>query len=306
MPAGHRPVRSALAVATLICCVTTGTAAGQQAELLRVSPADVRAHLATHQTPRYPRIAEAAKVEGTVELDVFITQKGTVEAIRTISATPMLEQAAVDAVTRWTFSPFMVDGQPVPVRASLMLVFQLGRTPGIAAGRFEELENALFECETSIRRRQFETAEALCSSAAEAATRLPLANAASEYRARALRIAGIAMLERGRLQDALPTLEQAETASRLRSGFSHENVLTWLVLARAHRSLGTPERAVHAYQQAERQINQARGQGLRGTPYYEERTAELRAVLLELADTLEESGNTRDAERTRARLKSLR
>jgi protein TonB len=60
--------------------------------------------------PEYPPIARAARLTGTVVLDAIIQKDGTVTDVKVIkSSNPMFEQASIDAVKQWRFTPFEYD-----------------------------------------------------------------------------------------------------------------------------------------------------------------------------------------------------
>ena len=39
----------------------------------------------------------------------------------------MLQPAAIDAVSRWRYRPYLLNGQPVEVETTVSVVFNLGR-----------------------------------------------------------------------------------------------------------------------------------------------------------------------------------
>jgi TonB family protein len=56
--------------------------------------------------PRYPDIARAARIEGDVVVDAVILKDGTVSNVTVLRSTSkMFEQACVDAVRQWRFTP---------------------------------------------------------------------------------------------------------------------------------------------------------------------------------------------------------
>ena len=56
--------------------------------------------------PKYPSMAKAAGIEGTVEVEFFINKKGVVTEIEIVNGTgTVLDQAAVDAVKKSTWKP---------------------------------------------------------------------------------------------------------------------------------------------------------------------------------------------------------
>jgi protein TonB len=76
-------------------------------------------------TPVYPELARAARRGGLVILEAVISAKGHVESVRVLRGVPLLEQAAVDAVRQWRFTPALLNGQPVPVVMTVTVNFNL-------------------------------------------------------------------------------------------------------------------------------------------------------------------------------------
>lgn len=76
--------------------------------------------------PRYPATAQAARIEGTVILDAVIDAAGRVTDVRVIRSLPLLDQAAIDAVRQWRFTPTLLNGNPVPILLTVTVQFKLG------------------------------------------------------------------------------------------------------------------------------------------------------------------------------------
>jgi protein TonB len=76
--------------------------------------------------PRYTPIAVATRRQGTVVLQATISTSGTIEHLRVVSGDPMLQQAALDAVSTWRYRPYLLDGKPVEVETTVNVVFSLG------------------------------------------------------------------------------------------------------------------------------------------------------------------------------------
>ncbi len=76
-------------------------------------------------TPVYPAMARAARVEGVVILEAVIDAKGSVESVRVLRSIPTLDQAAIDAVRRWRFTPTRLNGTPVPIVMTVTVNFAL-------------------------------------------------------------------------------------------------------------------------------------------------------------------------------------
>ena len=81
----------------------------------------------THVDPLYPRVAQMSRVEGTVILEAVIDVNGAVASVRVLRSIPLLDQAAVDAVRGWRFTPTLLNGVPVPVALTVTVRFELTR-----------------------------------------------------------------------------------------------------------------------------------------------------------------------------------
>jgi protein TonB len=76
--------------------------------------------------PRFPATALAAHIEGVVVLDAVIDTAGRVTDVRVIRSIPLLDQAAIDAVRQWRFTPTLLNGNPVPILLTVTVQFKLG------------------------------------------------------------------------------------------------------------------------------------------------------------------------------------
>jgi protein TonB len=79
----------------------------------------------THVDPIYPAIAQAARIEGTVILETIIGVDGRVTSVQVLRSIPLLDQAAVEAVKRWSFTPTLLHGTPVPIAMTVTVRFAL-------------------------------------------------------------------------------------------------------------------------------------------------------------------------------------
>lgn len=82
-----------------------------------------------HVNPVYPPIAESARVQGVVILEVLISAEGQVQDARILRSIPLLDQAALDAVRQWEFTPTLLNGQPTPIVMTATVQFTLGELP---------------------------------------------------------------------------------------------------------------------------------------------------------------------------------
>jgi periplasmic protein TonB len=94
-------------------------------EPLRVGGAIKAPRKVRHVSPVYPAIAQSAHVEGIVIIDATIGADGRVQDAHVRRGHPLLDQAALDAVRQWTFTPTLLNGVPVPVIMTVTVRFTL-------------------------------------------------------------------------------------------------------------------------------------------------------------------------------------
>jgi TonB family protein len=93
-------LRLVVCVAALVTLTATLTSAQQG------SPAaKPERKLVTRVEPEYPAVLRARQIGGTVRMEVTITPKGTVKSVSLIGGNPILAEAAISAVKRWTYAP---------------------------------------------------------------------------------------------------------------------------------------------------------------------------------------------------------
>jgi TonB family protein len=78
-------------------------------------------------TPVYPREAKAARIQGTVHLQVHIGKDGHVVSASSISGPPLLAPAAIEAVRQWLYRPTLMNGVPVEVNTQVDVNFTLSQ-----------------------------------------------------------------------------------------------------------------------------------------------------------------------------------
>jgi protein TonB len=75
--------------------------------------------------PVYPQIAQSARVQGVVIIEATISPTGKVVDARVLRSIPLLDQAALDAVRQWEYTPTLLNGVPVPVIMTVTVQFTL-------------------------------------------------------------------------------------------------------------------------------------------------------------------------------------
>lgn len=94
---------------------------------VRVSAGVSQGLLLRKTTPTYPPMAKIARVQGAVVLAAIIGKDGSIQNLHVVStASPLLNQAAIDAVREWKYRPYILDGEPVEVDTTVTVNFVLG------------------------------------------------------------------------------------------------------------------------------------------------------------------------------------
>jgi periplasmic protein TonB len=75
--------------------------------------------------PSYPDVAKQARVEGVVILEAVINPQGRVTEVKVLRGSPLLDDAAVNAVKGWVYTPTLLNGVPVPVVMTVTVTFKL-------------------------------------------------------------------------------------------------------------------------------------------------------------------------------------
>ena len=84
----------------------------------------VMAHnLISSPAPNYPMLARLAHIHGQVILQAVVAKDGSVSAMHVLRGHRLLRGAAVDAVSRWRFRPYMMEGRPVDVSTIVTVDF---------------------------------------------------------------------------------------------------------------------------------------------------------------------------------------
>jgi len=76
--------------------------------------------------PAYTEEARAAKIQGSVKLQVTIDAEGVPQEIHVVgSLDPGLDLQAIEAVGKWRFKPAMTEDKPVAFQATIEVTFKL-------------------------------------------------------------------------------------------------------------------------------------------------------------------------------------
>jgi TonB family protein len=92
---------------------------------VNVSSDKMAAQLLSKTNPVYPPEAKKAGIQGTVKLEAVISKTGEVDQLKVTSGAAELQQSALDAVRKWTYKPFLVNGDPVEVKTTINITYSL-------------------------------------------------------------------------------------------------------------------------------------------------------------------------------------
>jgi protein TonB len=90
-------------------------------------PSDTRRVLLLRQVPPdYPPDARRFGISGKVIVQITIGRDGRVTNAQAINGPCGLRQAAIDAVLKWEYRPFLISGKATEVETTLPIIFSLG------------------------------------------------------------------------------------------------------------------------------------------------------------------------------------
>ena len=75
--------------------------------------------------PEYPAVARQLKIQGLVELEAVVSASGEVAKVSVVSGNPVLTKPASEALKKWKFRPFTMDGKAVSAQVPVSISFKL-------------------------------------------------------------------------------------------------------------------------------------------------------------------------------------
>ena len=141
-------MRTVLAVITIAICLSSSKAQEQQRieknwpcsnnfpimktdrnEPIRLSTDDAIKRALHCEAPVWPEIARrAARIKGTVVVEIAVAPNGRVSCTRTLTGHPILNVSALEAAKRWVFRPMEHHGKNVGFLAVLIFSYSTDDT----------------------------------------------------------------------------------------------------------------------------------------------------------------------------------
>ena len=119
------PDAQPLAQATPLPVMVPPQAEAPKTRTITISAGVAQGQLIKASPPEYPLYALEMRITGTVVLQATIGTDGHVHNAHTVSGPDELRDAAVDAVKRWVYKPYMLNGQPVEILTTINVMFRL-------------------------------------------------------------------------------------------------------------------------------------------------------------------------------------
>jgi protein TonB len=122
-------VMKTLLYLTLLFAMASQTAVSQvhlaPPSRVNVAPSVAEEYLIHKTDPVIKPMRMAARVTGTVVMAVVIRKTGHVLRAKVISGPKMLQQAALDAVRKYEYKPYLLDNTPVEMATRVSIRFSL-------------------------------------------------------------------------------------------------------------------------------------------------------------------------------------
>ncbi|MBV9087776.1 MAG: energy transducer TonB [Acidobacteriaceae bacterium] len=90
---------------------------------VRVSSGVSRGFLVHQVKPIYPKEALRSRINGVVMMLAHISTDGSIKNLFVMFGNPALNQAALDAVSKWKYQPYFLNGSPVEVETEIVVNF---------------------------------------------------------------------------------------------------------------------------------------------------------------------------------------
>ncbi|HKZ78864.1 MAG TPA: TonB family protein [Pyrinomonadaceae bacterium] len=167
--------QKAVLFSALVCILSLGQAHAQ----VRLSSDEAEKLLIEQPTAVYPEIAKATRAKGLVRVETIVSDQGVVTSAKAISGHPLLQSAAVNAVKKRKYQPYVVGGKQVPfitIADGLFPPGALTKEQKQEYERQEQLAKQYFQgrdkCRNLTKGEDWNEAEKVCSAVVEIADQL--------------------------------------------------------------------------------------------------------------------------------------
>jgi TonB family protein len=274
-----------------------------QSGQVRLAPAVAEELLVEKSDPVYPALAKQMKLQGTVKIDVTVSETGDVASTKLIRGHPLLVTVALDAVKKRKYMPYMADGKPASFVTNVKIAFSVG-IPKEEYDRQQTVSDQYFkledQCRALLNGSKWEAAEQACKAAVPSGDQLGDHQGLTKMGA--YEHVGYALLAQQRYQEALDYYSRAfefaqsslkETDAEL--GYAYRN------LAMANHGLRNLDKARELYGKAERTLQLAH-ENIESKDLKQRYEKALKEILQYHLVAAEEAGAVMEAQGIRKRL----
>lgn len=207
LPRGGDTMTRILIYAVVLLFSGGAAAIAQQANL---EPGIAESMLLERPIPVYAELAQRARVQGAVYLQVRVSETGSVTQVAVLSGHPLLRDGAVAAVQQSKYKPYSPEGKAVPFWTEVEVMF----LPGVSEKDYEKdrkMAGPYFEqeikCRDSINAYKLQEAEQICT--ANLALVDKLSRLQIYTKMRAYKLAALALIGQDKNKEALKYLKKA-------------------------------------------------------------------------------------------------
>ena len=226
---------------------------------VRLSAEDANKLLVEKVEPDYPYFAKLMKHQGIVKVEIMVSEAGAVVSSKVLEGNPTLRSAALDAVKKCKYKPYVVDGKATPFITTVDISFSLG-IPDDDIKREQEVSKKYFQqedkCRELLRSGKLKEAEMVCKAAAQVAEELPSDRALEKMGA--YELVGHTLMQQQRYQEALDSYSRALQFAQLKlTDKNAELGQLYGYLAIAHHGMSNLDKARELYKKAEKSLQSA-------------------------------------------------
>jgi TonB family protein len=106
---------------------TNNAPVGSEERPALVSGGVMTGRLLHKENPAYPEDAKENHVSGMVVMEATIDREGKIATLKVISGPEVLRGSTLEAVRKWTYKPFQLNGAAVFVKTTISVNFSMTR-----------------------------------------------------------------------------------------------------------------------------------------------------------------------------------
>jgi len=241
-------------------------------------------------------------------IGLVINESGQVASEKVVSGPAMLQQAALDAVKKWRFTPFQVNGVPTQTATTLTIPFHIDKPGEGPTAEQDKSAQAWFplsdKCRSAIKAQNAQDALDFCKQALDMSNKAGDFNSSDQLgRVESLQMYGHALIIAHRVQDAIEQENMAvQEAKKCLKESDQEFAMPFFWRAIAEANLGQVDAALADFEISEETHRKA----IANLPEMKEMYSKYLASILKThAALLDQLGRSADAAKLRTEAAAL-